>query len=412
MFIYLKYNSLTMKVVRDPIHGYIELDELALAIIDTPQMQRLRRIRQLGLSHLVYPGANHTRFEHSLGTYHLTCQLLKHIDHDTPDEVRLAALLHDVGHGPFSHVTEDLLRQYTRRGHDEISHILRQPELAVILDEFSIKPSSITGHIRGETQIGSVLNSEIDMDRMDYLVRDAHYTGVAYGVIDLERLIHSLKLYEGKFVIEPGGLQACESLLVSRFFMHPTVYYHHVSRIAETMLLRACQAAISEGALDTAGLQSMDDGMLEARLMDAGGYAAELMVRIRERKLFKRSLYASLTSVNMEVVERYRNSPKRLEQELAEEAGVPAGYVVVDIPGMPDMTEMKANIVFNGRMVRLDEASPIVRNLEQAHMDNWRLGVYTLPEYREQVTTTASDFFQVKKDTRQLNLSEMLGDRL
>lgn len=410
MFIYLKYNSLTMKVVRDPIHGYIELDELALAIIDTPQMQRLRRIRQLGLSHLVYPGANHTRFEHSLGTYHLTCQLFEHIDHDTPDEIRVAALLHDVGHGPFSHVTEDLLRQYSRRGHDEISHILRQPELASILDEFSIKPSSITDHIKGKTRIGSVLNSEIDVDRMDYLVRDAHYTGVAYGVIDLERLIHSLNFHEGKFVIETGGLQACESLLVSRFFMHPTVYFHHVSRIAETMLLRACQAAISEGTLDTAGLQSMDDGMLEAGLMDAGGYAAELMVRIRERKLFKRSLYASLASVNMEVVERYRNNPERLEQELAEEAGVPARYVMVDIPGMPDMTEMKANIVFNGRMVRLDEASPIVRNLEQAHMDNWRLGVYTLPEYREQVTRTASEFFQVKKDTRQLNLSEMLGD--
>ncbi len=150
--------------------------------------------------------------------------------------------------------------------------------------------------------------------------------------------------------------------------------------------------------------------MLEARLMDAGGYAAELMVRIRERKLFKRSLYASLASVNREVVERYRNSPKRLEQELAVEAGVPPGYVMVDIPGMPDMTEMKADIVFNGRMVRLDEASPIVRNLEQAHMDNWRLGVYTLPEYREQVNRTASELFQVKNDTRQLNLSEMLGE--
>lgn len=410
MFIYLKYNSLTMKVVRDPLHGYIELDELAQAIIDTPQMQRLRRIRQLGLSHLVYPGANHTRFEHSLGTYHLTCQMLDKIDPQDHGAIKAAALLHDVGHGPFSHVTEELIRRYTRRGHDDISHILKQPELAAILDEYSIKPSTITGHIKGETTIGSVLNSEIDMDRMDYLVRDAHYTGVAYGVIDLERLIHSLKFHEGRFVIEPGGLQASESLLVSRFFMHPTVYFHHVSRIAETMLLRACQTAISGDSLDPAMLQSMDDAGLESVLMDTGGYAAELVTRIRERRLFKRSLYAGFASISTDVVERYSSNLERLEQELAEEAGVPAGYVLVDIPGMPEIAEMKANIVVNGHVVGLDEASPIVRNLKQAHTDNWRMGVYTLPEYRDKVTRAAREFFHVKKDTRQLNLSEMLGE--
>ncbi len=399
-----------MKVVRDPVHGYIELDELAQALLDTPQMQRLRRIRQLGLSHLVYPGANHTRFEHSLGTYHLTCQLLEQIDIYQPEEIKAAALLHDVGHGPFSHVTEELIHRYTRHGHDEISHILKQPEIAIVLDNFSIKPSSIQAHVKGETTLGNILNSEIDVDRMDYLVRDAHYTGVAYGVIDLERLIHSLDFHEGHFVIGAGGLQAAESLLVSRFFMHPTVYYHHVSRIAETMLLRACEHAISEGILDPARLQFMDDGMLETVLMQAGGYAGELIDRIRNRKLFKRSLYASLSSISCDVVERYRGNPKRLEKELAEEAGVPEGYVLADIPDMPDMTEMKAMIVVNDKLVSLEEVSPIVNNLEQAHMDNWRMGVYTLPEYREDVTITSRQLFQVRKDTRQLDFSEMLGN--
>ncbi|MCL7416069.1 MAG: HD domain-containing protein [ANME-2 cluster archaeon] len=399
-----------MKVVRDPVHGYIELDEMAQALLDTPQMQRLRRIRQLGLSHLVYPGANHTRFEHSLGTYHLTCQLLEHVEVPHPAEIKAAALLHDVGHGPFSHVTEELIRRYTRRGHDEISSILKAPEIASVLEKCSITPSSITTHVKGETTIGSILNSEIDMDRMDYLVRDAHYTGVAYGVIDLERLIHSLKFHERRFVIGPGGLQAAESLLVSRFFMHPTVYYHHVSRIAETMLLRACEHAIAEGLLDPTVLQSMDDAMLETALIEAGGYAGELIFRIRDRRLFKRSLYASLTSVSRDVVERYRSNPKRLEQELADESGVPEGFVLVDIPGIPEMTEMKAMIVVNDSMVSLEQVSPIVRNLEQAHMDNWRMGVYTLPEHRERVTNIAREFFQVRKDTRQLDLREMLGN--
>jgi HD superfamily phosphohydrolase len=399
-----------MKIVRDPIHGSIELDELALCIIDTPQMQRLRRIHQLGMSNLVYPGANHTRFEHSLGTYHLTCQLLEHIEYPHSDEIKAAALLHDIGHGPFSHATEPLIRDYTRSRHDEVSHILKQSELAHILDEFSLKSSAITSHIKGESIIGSVLNSEIDLDKMDYLVRDAHYTGVAYGIIDLERLIHSLQFYEGRFVVGSGGLQAAESLLVSRFFMHPTVYFHHVSRIAETMLLRGCQAAISCGSLDPAWLQSMDDGGLETVLMNANGYAADMIGRIRERRLFKRSLYAGLTSISMDVIEKYHNNPKRLEHELAKQAHVPEGYVLVDLPEMPEMTEKKAVIISGSRMVRLDEASPIVRNLVQAQMDNWRVGVYTLPEYREQVTKVARDFFHVKKDIRQLNLSEMLGE--
>jgi HD superfamily phosphohydrolase len=410
MFIYIKINPCTMKVVRDPIHGSIELDDLALALIDTPQVQRLRRIRQLGLSHLVYPGANHTRFEHSLGTYHLTCQLLEHIDYPDSQAIKAAALLHDIGHGPFSHVTEELIHRYLRRKHNEISPLLRQPELAAILDKFDIKPSSIISLIQDDQHLGSALNSEIDMDRMDYLVRDAHYTGVAYGIIDLDRLIHSLKFHEGQLVIDSGGLQAAESLLVSRFFMHPTVYYHHVSRIAETMLLRASQDAISLDGLYPAKLQEMDDAQLEAALMASGGYAAEMVGRIRGRRLFKRSLYASLSSVNREVIERKGNNPERLEQELADEAGVPRGYVLIDIPDIPDMAEMKARIMFNGRLIRLDDASPIVRNLEQAHVDNWRMGVYTLPEYREQVTKIAREFFQVKKDIRQLNLMEMLGE--
>ena len=397
-----------MKIVRDPIHGSIELDELALSLIDTPQMQRLRRICQLGLSNLVYPGANHTRFEHSLGTYHLTCKLLEHIDYHHPQEIKAAALLHDIGHGPFSHATEELLQYYNRTGHEEIYHILKQPEIRDIFEKYDIKPSSVIAHIKGNSMIGSILNSEIDIDRMDYLVRDAHYTGVAYGIIDLERLIHSLKFHEGRFVIVSGGLQAAESLLVSRFFMHPTVYFHHVGRIAETMLLRACQYAISNNILDPAKLQSMDDFGLVNVLMNSNGYAAEMMDRIRDRRLFKRSLYASPDSIDWNIVEQYQANPQRLEWELCEQAHVPHGYILADIPDMPKMAEMKAVIMFEGRMITLDEASPIVRNLEQAQMENWRVGVYTLPEYREMVSKVARELFQVKKDMRQVNFSELL----
>jgi HD superfamily phosphohydrolase len=173
-----------MKVIRDPVHDYIEIDELALSLIDSPEVQRLRRIRQLGFSNLVYPGANHTRFEHSLGVYHLTRQLASQVDEQQQKELLAAALLHDIGHGPFSHATEDIIEKYTRKSHDSVGELLKKSTIADVLKEHGLSPISIAAHIRGETYPGQILSSEIDVDKMDYLVRDAHYTGVAFGLVD------------------------------------------------------------------------------------------------------------------------------------------------------------------------------------------------------------------------------------
>ena len=205
-----------MNVVRDPIHGYIELDELTLSLIDTPPMQRLRRIRQLGLSNLVYPGANHSRFEHSLGVMHLATMLTRQIDsvsQQEKDELRVAALLHDIGHGPLSHVSESFIIQYTRQKHEDILHLLRKGEIAEILEKHDLSPTSIQKHIKGETDLGKILSSEIDVDRMDYLVRDSYYTGVAFGLVDHVRLIHEMHFYEDKLVVasKSGALDSLRS---------------------------------------------------------------------------------------------------------------------------------------------------------------------------------------------------------
>jgi HD superfamily phosphohydrolase len=175
-----------MTVIRDPIHGYIELCEVALALIETPRMQRLRRIKQLGLTNFVYPGANHTRFEHSLGTYHLANSLMGGMGDeagtdDEQTELRVSALLHDIGHGPLSHVTEKIIKLHTGKSHEDILPILRS-DFAEIFEKYSINISRVAKHIKGETGYGAALNSEIDVDRMDYLVRDAHYTGVPLSV--------------------------------------------------------------------------------------------------------------------------------------------------------------------------------------------------------------------------------------
>lgn len=392
-----------MKVIRDPIHDYIELDDLALSLIETPQVQRLRRIRQLGFSNMVYPGANHTRFEHSLGVYHLAKQLVKHINEQQRNELLAAALLHDIGHGPFSHATEEVISHYTRKGHEDIKESLRNGEISDILKEYSLSPSAIARHIRGETNPGQIIHSEIDVDRMDYLVRDAHYTGVTFGLIDHIRLIHELKFNNNKLVLNIRGLQAAESLLVSRFLMHPTVYFHHVSRIAESMCHHAAECMIKNG-LEPKSLRKMDDCTFMMEMKNAGGYALEIANRLDERRLFKRALYTDFHSVNIDIV-KLRKSTARIENEIAQIAGIDPGYVLVDIPEKPQIAEMKAQVIINSKMIPIDKASNLVASLEKAQLDNWRLGVFTPAEHREKVGSIAKEFFKVKKDPKQFKLT-------
>lgn len=398
-----------MKVVRDPIHGYIELDEITHSLIDTSYLQRLRRIKQLGLSNLVYPGANHTRFEHSLGVMHLANVLTKQItdvsEHEIK-ELRVAALLHDIGHGPLSHVTESFITKYTRQKHEDILHLLRKGEIASILEKQDLKPVNIQKHIKGESNLGKILSSEIDVDRMDYLVRDSHYTGVAFGLVDHIRLIHEMKFYENKLIIEEGGLKAAESLLVSRFLMHPSIYYHHVSRIAETMCVKGIQDLIEKDIIQPHELRQMDDGQVLYLMRADNGYAGEIAQRLEERRLYKRALYVGLDDVD-ESVFRYKNNLLRIEAEIADNAGISPNDVIIDIPKPPQMSEMKALININGNMERLDEASYVVATLEKAHRDNWKMGVYTSKENRENVGKIARDFFEVKKTTKQFKFTEL-----
>jgi hypothetical protein len=398
-----------MKVVRDPIHGYIELDELMLSLIDSPPMQRLRRIRQLGLSNLVYPGANHTRFEHSLGVMHLATILTRQIDsvsQQEKDELRAAALLHDIGHGPLSHVTESFITQYTRQKHEDVLHLLRKGEIAEILDAHGLSSTTIQKHIKGETDLGKILSSEIDVDRMDYLVRDSHYTGVAFGLVDHVRLIHEMQFYENNLVVGSGGVKAAESLLVSRFLMHPSVYYHHVSRIAETMCIRAIEELIQKNAIKPTELRQMDDSDILHIMRYDDGHSGDLARRLEERKLYKRALYVGFEEVT-EGVLRHRGNIRRIEAEIASMAGIDPTDVLIDIPRSPEIPELKALVKLNGRMVRLDEASYVVATLEQAHWDNWKMGVYTPKEFREKVGKAAREFFEVKKTTKQFRLTEL-----
>jgi len=393
-----------MTEIRDPVHGYVLLEGLALELADTPQMQRLRWIKQLGLASLVYPGANHTRFEHSLGAYHMATLLTDHLGLEEEDRllVGAAALLHDVGHGPLSHATEAALAPFLRTEHESIIELLKKGELREVLDRHGLRAQDIQAFING-CGLGQIVSGEIDVDRMDYLIRDAHYTGVAYGVIDRLRLLQKMTLHQGQLVVEAGGVQAATSLLISRLLMHPSVYYHHVCRISECMIAAGIRSMIEDGAC-AKDIKEMDDIQLFTALEQFGGYAREMNSRIRSRKLFKRAVYTGVENLEPSLL---RVSDKILAQEIAAEADVDVNYILVDNPPLPDAIEGSFPALVGEEVRPLREVSPLVSILERAHRATWRFGVYAPAELRESVARNAKRCLNLKKNTVQHTFSDV-----
>ena len=407
-------------MILDPIHGYIEFDKMKRSLFDTPQMQRLRRIKQLGFSNFVYPGANHSRFEHSMGAMHLASVFAKiqtenaeaapELEKDGLEEIIAAALLHDIGHGPFSHATEKLIEQYTRKNHDNVRHIISNNEVGDILKDSGFTPSKIAKHISGETPISQILSSEIDVDKMDYLARDMHYTGVSSGSVDYIRLLNHMEYYENKLVLGAGAIRAAESLLVSRYWMNVSVYYHHVSRIAESMCSRACADLLEKKCIRPEDFARLDDIGLTALMREDEGFAGEISRRLDDRNLYKRALYEGLDAVGDGVFE-YRKNIKRVETEIAENAKVDPEYVIIDIPSKPELAEMKA-LIMEGNMKKLTDASHFIQVLGNAQVSNWKMGVFTPKEYLEAVSKAAADYFNIdsKPKVKQYTFSDVLKE--
>ncbi|MFB6297020.1 MAG: HD domain-containing protein [Salinirussus sp.] len=378
-----------MTTIKDSVHDHIAVDGVAAALLDTPPVQRLRRITQLGTVVMVYPSANHTRFEHSLGVYHLANRALDclGIEGRQAERVRAAALLHDVGHAPYSHNVENVIHRYTGKYHDEVGDLVNEGAVARVLTDHGLDPDRIAGLIAGEGQLGQLVSGELDVDRMDYLVRDAHHTGVPYGTIDHERLIRELRFVDGELVLDEGNVQTAESLLLARALMNPTVYAHHVARIAKTMLRRAVERLLETDT--TAGeVRRMDDYGLVAALRDcpeAAGYAR----RLDERDLYKRAVWAEMDAVPDELLAADHTAIRDHEQQVAERAGVDPESVIVDVPDRPEMTESTSRVLVNGEVRALDEQSTLVSALRTAHRDQWRMGVYAPAPESEHVGNAA-----------------------
>lgn len=234
-----------MKRIFDPIHHFIELDAGEARLLDLPPMQRLRRLRQLGLAFFAFPAAEHSRFTHALGALAVGTRAYDGIANDPYERrlVRCALLLHDVGHGPFSHACESVLGV---RHEERTRAILELPAMRAGIEALELDPADVLGLIVGDPESRYpalrelVSGPNLDADRMDYLLRDAYFTGVASGRYDADQLIASLRLFErdGRAVvgIDARGVVALESFVVARYMMFASVYFHHTTRLFERIL--------------------------------------------------------------------------------------------------------------------------------------------------------------------------------
>ncbi len=357
--------------IMDPVHGFVRVKEPELAVIDTPTFQRLRLIRQLASAYLAYPGANHSRFEHSIGVMHvagLSCSVLEEKGYMTQDEtsmVRLGALMHDVGHGPFSHVLDELIHEKGGRSHEDTTqNIVRRSEIADKLSSYGFSPKrmselSVGKHTGKKKFLNDIIAGSLSADLMDYLLRDSYYTGAGFGKVTIERIIDSFEVYSNRLALQRDALYTFESLAVARYEMFKAVYFHKTVRAAESMILRSFQLADEYiNISDTSNLQKYlsrtDESVLHEILSLKEKGPAEkskdLVKRYLARNLVK-CVYEKLIHRRERVTEKIlsaRTMRDRLRQELADRCNVDPDDIFIDLPTTPAVPYTSERESFSG----------------------------------------------------------------
>jgi len=373
--------------IRDPLWDTIRLDPVAVRIMDSAPFQRLRYIRQLGLAYLVYPGATHTRFDHALGVYHLATRALAALEEQgmlegvPPEERRLvplAALLHDIGHYPFSHAVEELEAE-SIPGHHEalVGRFLADPAISAALAEVAPDgPRRVEELIRGRSAspLQGLVSGSLDLDKIEYLKRDARFCGVPYGEVDVDRLLSALVVLTdpatGRQEVGVGekGVAALESLLFSKYQMFRNVYWHHAVRAATVMYKRIVVDALAGRLLAPDELVGQTDEsllfLLEARARERGDADPAVAARVgrwvaalRSRRLPKRAAEVVAADLEGEGVGGWMVVDSALKREvedrLAAELGLEPGAVFLDYPSKPLMFDLDLLAERGGEVFRL-----------------------------------------------------------
>ncbi|MHA2358649.1 MAG: HD domain-containing protein [Candidatus Thorarchaeota archaeon] len=425
--------------INDPVHGFIGLTDTEAKIINSQPYQRLRRIKQLSGGHFVYPTAEHTRFGHCIGVMYLAGlsgkRLLKRmgLGDQKLQEVRIAGLLHDIGHGPFSHVFEEVLLEKRGMNHEDVTEwIILKSELGDLLEADGISKKRIGNLVRGRQKtkrdsiIAGIVAGQIDSDKMDYLIRDSFYCGVNYGLVDIHRLIDSIEIskdYQIQFDIAARG--ALESFLVARYEMFLNVYYHKTVRSVEVMLVKLINAADNTLKLTSFSTPEefleLDDMSLISRVRSIDPSDSEdakeaaRMVKLLDSRILYKSAFEKVLHTQDRFVSKILTKSKvreSIQEEIASIAGVEKDEVIVDVPTLPSvpynphqLDPMEINIfeVIDGKRIphNLSDYSNIAEMMK-VYLDVIR--VYTFDKNRKKVGKAARAVFQEVPDAALIHM--------
>ncbi len=336
----------------DPIHDFISVSNSELKIIDSPIFQRLRRIRQLTGAHLTYPGAQHTRFEHSLGVMHIAGQAghvlanKKIIKADDIENLRIAGLLHDIGHGPFSHLFEEILQEKNKVSHEDLGKkIILKTQIGDQLSKSGFDKKFISKLAFGDSKIqfmNEIISGVLSADIMDYLLRDGYFTGAEHAKIDHKRITQSLDVYRNKLALQKSALYSFESMMHSRYQMFKAVYFHKTVRSAEVMLLESIRLADDELGFTSSSLDEylqLTDEVVLSKLLSLNSSKPELR-RARQiaqdyqnRRLLKCVFETILTTKS----NLTKIKPKQIKAELVKKSKVDENEIFVDSSVTPSM---------------------------------------------------------------------------
>jgi len=396
--------------IKDPIYGYVRVTEFERDIIDQDAVQRLRRIKQLCGAEYVYPAANHTRFEHSLGVMYLAGLAAQNLPIQLSEEdivkLRLAGLLHDVGHGPFSHVFEPLLYKFLGKTHEDMTvEIVKETSIADVVENYGFNPEEIgllaVGRCRKmPAYMNQIIHGAVDADKLDFLVRDSYHTGAGYGSIDIYRLIYTFGIIDGELAVDYTALPTLESFLIARIQSFRTIYYHKVSRAVQIMLGKAIELAAEDMGIpffsSVEEYIALDDYTMWSILLENKD-SSKFIKDIASRRLLKcayERLYFIEDRLLVSLLAK-ESVRMRIESEIASTAGVDQSMVFIDAPSLPSVPYAYAmdveayqipvfKVELDGRVsrYRLAEASQLVSVLK-SFMNIVR--VYTYREFRDRV---------------------------
>lgn len=420
------------KTVFDPVHGSVKVSGLQLELLDRHEMQRLRYVRQLDMGYLVFPGANHTRFEHCLGTFHLAGRMADALELTGTEkaEVVTAGLLHDISHAPLSHTLEELIVERTGKDHMSMAREIvmgrtqtfreRDADLfggtcsiAEAIADAGLDPGRVCdiiehprsrspsagwrSHFSPEDLLHQIIHGPIDADQMDYLLRDAHYTGVKWGAIDVERILDTIGVCNNRLVIDRGGTVAAEGLMMARSMMYSAVYYHLTVRIFKMMLVKAVECS----AVDLGAVHTWNDADLFDALVAEGGRPSLLARSVMSRRPYKTALTLRSEETDEEtaaMLARYTpyGSRRALEEELAGKLGLDVSEVIVDMPSEAAMLSKarigKTDVAVldgNGRVRPLTRLSSVAKGLQSRDPFGWKLSI-AVPEGHEERAAAAA----------------------